>query len=351
VASKLKTRDELAKIVAKLKKQGKKVGFTCGSFDILHAGHADYFDKAKEICDVLVVGVNSDKSVKKYKGEDRPIIPEHFRAKLIAALESVDYVFLFDERRQVTNIKVLKPDFYIKGGDYTPETMTSRPVVEGVGGKAVVLSLTKGISTTDIIEKVLKVYGKKRVSKKIKKNKVSQAVLLDRDGVINKEVEYLHEPGKFEFETNALDGIKRMQDMGFKIVIITTQAGIGLGYFKKEDFYKVNKVMLKGMSKKGIVVDKIYFCPHGVSDKCDCRKPKIGLILRAKRDLNLDLKNSYLIGDKTADIKAGENAGCKTILVKTGHGGKDKQLEVKPDCFAKDLVNAADFILKDQRSL
>jgi len=228
IKDKIKKRIELAKITKKLREEGKKVGVTNGVFDILHSGHAMYLENAKKLCDVLVVSINTDKSVKKYKGEDRPIINEKERARMIASLESVDYVTFHSERRMKKTLKMLKPDFYIKGGDYSVEKMTSRFVVEAYGGKAVVLPMVEGISTTEMINKILKVYGKEAKDnenqEEIKKEKlkVSQAVFLDRDGVINKEVEYLHEPEKFELLPNVLEGLKIIKNLGYKIIIVTT---------------------------------------------------------------------------------------------------------------------------------
>jgi D-glycero-D-manno-heptose 1,7-bisphosphate phosphatase len=140
-----------------------------------------------------------------------------------------------------------------------------------------------------------------------------------------------------------------MRDMGYRIVIVTNQAGIGLGYFTKEDFYSVNKKMLQEFSKEDIVINKIYFCPHSKDEKCLCRKPETGLIMRAKDDLNLDLSKSYFIGDKLADIEAGLRAGTGTILIKREGFEEVNEFNVKPDFIADNLVQAADYILKKER--
>jgi len=124
------------------------------------------------------------------------------------------------------------------------------------------------------------------------------------------------------------------------LVVITNQPGIGLGYYTKEDFFKVNKEMLKQLSSHNILIDKIYFCPHSKSEKCSCRKPSIGLIERSREELNLDLKKSFVIGDKSSDILAGKKAGMKTILI-----GDDR--EAKPDFIARNLVEAATWIRKE----
>ena len=110
-------------------------------------------------------------------------------------------------------------------------------------------------------------------------------------------------------------------------------------FFNAIGINKVNKKMFKELSRYGIKIDKVYFCPHNITENCNCRKPKIGLMERAQKDLNIDKKKSFMIGDKTQDIKVGENFGCKTILVKTGYAGKDKEFEVKPDFIARDLID------------
>lgn len=357
IKDKIKRREELVEICRRLKAENKKIGFTSGVFDLIHAGHVEYLEKAKALCDVLIVGLNSDASTSAFKGAGRPIIPETQRALVLAALEPVDYVFVFDERRNKKNIELLQPDLYIKAGDYSTSQLTSKEIVEKVGGEVKLIPITIPVSTTDIISRITQnMAGALRVIEEEQAThlsyrplKTGPAVILDRDGTINKEIEYLHEPEKFVFLPGALEGMKKMQDMGYRIVIVTTQAGIGLGYFTKEDFYRVNRKMLQEVAKKGITIDRIYFCPHGKQEMCPCRKPEPGLIRRAKEDLNLDLSKSYVIGDKTSDIEAGRRAGTRTILVRTGHAGQDGEFDVKPDFVADNLLQAADYILQTER--
>ena len=125
-----------AEIIEKLKSERPaRVGFTSGSFDLIHPGHVDYLSKAKELCDCLIVAVNSDNSIKGYKSELRPIVPADSRAKVVAALEAVDYVFIFDELNNNQNITLLKPDYYIKAADYNKKSLSSAPLVESYGGE------------------------------------------------------------------------------------------------------------------------------------------------------------------------------------------------------------------------
>ena len=354
---KIKSRDELSNICKTLKAEGKIIGFTSGAFDLLHVGHVDYLYKSKNFCDVLIVAVNSDQSVKKYKGDGRPIIRARERAQLVAALEFVDYVFIFDERRNKINIEALRPDLYIKAGDYSEEQLTSKDVVESIGGKVKLIPVAYKISTSDIIKKALQNSGDaqqqiKEVDRAVhidnKSQKKSPAVFIDRDGTINEEIGFLHEPEKFVFLPDVLEGLKKFQDMGYKIIIITNQGGIGLGYYTKEDFYKVNSVMLKAFSKAGIVVDKIYFCPHSLSENCECRKPELGLIRLAEEQLNIDLSNSIFIGDRTVDIETARRAGCRSILVRTGIAGKDGEYDVEPDFIANSVLEAAEILLEKE---
>jgi len=157
--NKIKTRAEIEKIAKELKKQGKKIVTTNGCFDIMHAGHAESFEKAKSFGDVLIVGLNTDSSVKTNKGDLRPIIDEKNRAKMVAALESVDYVVLFDEKEPSKLIEQIKPDFHVKGNDRKMSEILEKDAVERNGGKVILIPFATDISTTKIIEKIIKVYG------------------------------------------------------------------------------------------------------------------------------------------------------------------------------------------------
>src|SRR3989344_4293471 len=342
---KIKTRDEIRKIVEDLKRKNKKTGFTSGSFDLLHVGHVDYLEKAKQKCDVLIVGVNSDSSIKQYKDPNRPIISQQQRIKLIAALYMVDYAFLFEEKNNNKNIEILKPDFYVKAGDYSLSQLSSKPIAEKYGGEVILIPIEEKISTTDIIDNIRMLSSTDSIEDQKFEGGI-KAIFLVRDGSINEEVEYLHDPEQFKLTSNALEGMKKMQDLGYKLMIVTNQPGIGLGYFTMEDFFKVNLHMFKQLSPHRIQIDKIYFCPHTITANCECRKPKIGLIKRAQEYYQgkIDLEHSFFIGDSTTDVKCGQNAGIKTILVKTGKTKQDKKEDVKPDFTALNLLEAANII-------
>lgn len=152
--------DELIKFRQKVQSEGKKVVFTNGCFDILHRGHIELLKKAKEFGDILIIGLNSDFSVKKIKGGERPILNEDDRAYILGALECVDAVCLFNEETPSRIIELLKPDVLVKGGDYKIDEIVGRETVQNCGGEVVTIALVEGKSTRGIIEKIIKSYCK-----------------------------------------------------------------------------------------------------------------------------------------------------------------------------------------------
>jgi rfaE bifunctional protein nucleotidyltransferase chain/domain len=158
---KIKERKTLLRIIKNLKTKGKRIVFTNGCFDLLHIGHIRYLEEAKALGDVLVVGVNSDSSVRKLKGPQRPILPEEERTEILSGLGCVDYITLFDEIDPLKLITSLQPNVLVKGGDWTKEQTVGREVVERSGGEVVILPFVQGASTSNLIGTILKKYEKK----------------------------------------------------------------------------------------------------------------------------------------------------------------------------------------------
>lgn len=158
---KVLTREEAANRCAELRAAGKTIAFTNGCFDILHLGHVDYLNWARRQGDLLVVGLNSDASVRRYKGDARPIVPESERAAVLAALECVDYVVIFDEDEPAALIAQLLPHVLVKGADWA-HYVSGREIVEAHGGRVALAKMVEGKSTTDTIKKILQVYGPSR---------------------------------------------------------------------------------------------------------------------------------------------------------------------------------------------
>jgi len=159
--SKIKNHDELRKIVEELHMSGKKVVFTNGCFDLIHTGHVRYLNVARSYGDALIVAINSDDSVRRIKGFERPIMPQTERAEVLAALFVVDYVTVFDDEDPGHLIADLMPDVLVKGGDWELDEIVGREIVEENGGKVYSIPYIEGASTTGIIERIMKRYSNK----------------------------------------------------------------------------------------------------------------------------------------------------------------------------------------------
>ena len=154
-------KKELLRVIKNLKTRGKRIVFTNGCFDLLHIGHIRYLEKARTLGDILVVGVNSDSSVRILKGPKRPILPVKERAEILSGLGCVDYITIFNEQDPLKLITSLHPHVLVKGGDWTKEQIVGGDVVERSGGKVVIISFVKGASTSNLIGTILKKYEKR----------------------------------------------------------------------------------------------------------------------------------------------------------------------------------------------
>lgn len=161
-SGKIKSIAQLSVILPGLKAEGKKIVFTNGCFDILHLGHVRYLEKAKQSGDILIVALNTDSSIRRIKGDKRPIIPEMDRAGIVAGLTSVDYTVLFNEDTPLNTIKTLKPDIIVKGSDWSEDKIVGADFVRSYGGKVRTIRLIKGRSTTNFIEKIVARFCKEK---------------------------------------------------------------------------------------------------------------------------------------------------------------------------------------------
>lgn len=178
------------------------------------------------------------------------------------------------------------------------------------------------------------------------------AVFLDRDGTINVDTHYPHRVEELEFLPGAVQGLRTLVEFPCHILVVSNQAGIALGYFTKEQMSEFNAELRARAESAGGRIDAFYYCPYlepkhlpPGADVHDCAKPFPGMLMEASADFGLDLGRSFMIGDKTSDIAAGQRAGCVTILVKTGKAGKEEgALDVSPDYCADSLASAADIV-------
>jgi histidinol-phosphate phosphatase family protein len=181
------------------------------------------------------------------------------------------------------------------------------------------------------------------------------AVFLDRDGTVIFDKNYLSSPKKVKLYSYAADSINRLHAAGFKVIIVTNQSGVARGMFTEQDLQKIHERFVVLLKKAGAEVDAIYYCPHVDEDSCNCRKPKIGMVLESTKKFNIALERSYTVGDSVRDYLLGYNSGGNGILVLTGHGKKQQekiaQEKVKPMAICKTLKDAVDLIINDARKI
>ena len=178
---------------------------------------------------------------------------------------------------------------------------------------------------------------------------MNKAIFLDRDGTVifDPEDERVDREDKIKLFPDSIKALKYLADHGFGVIFITNQAGIAEGRISLQDFDRINNKVLEMLAPSGIKILKTYVCPHSPEDNCECRKPKPAMILKAAEEFNIDLVNSYMIGDRESDIMAGINAGTKTILVKTAN----KPVEAKEANYtASTLLDAVNYISADYLS-
>ena len=183
-----------------------------------------------------------------------------------------------------------------------------------------------------------------------------RAVFLDRDGTINEEVNYLGSVDQLRFIVGAEAAIARLNQTALKVIVFTNQAGIARGYFPPDVVERIHSHMEERLSSHRAHLHAFYYCPHHPSEgigpyrvDCNCRKPKPGMLHQAARELDIDLSRSFVVGDKLSDLKAGQAAGCRLVLVRTGYGheaeAKLAELPFQPDYVAADLLEASSWIL------
>jgi rfaE bifunctional protein nucleotidyltransferase chain/domain len=314
ILSKIQSMEQMDQWVAAQRTANKKLGFTCGSFDLLHAGHVQYLAAARELCDRLMVAVNSDASVSRYKSPLRPVVPQSERMYVVAGLAAVDAVTLMEDDRPLSLLLRWKPDLYIKGGDYAKGALRSSEAVQEYGGKIEVIRSGFETSTSKLLERIELLSAHAKPDNALSQG-VQGLVLLDRDGTLIRNVPFLHDPARVETLPGVIEGLLKLQTAGLRLAIVTNQQGIGLGYYSVQDFIAVNQRLLRELGARGVRISKIYFCPHSLAEQCSCRKPATGMITRAMRDFGTAPEQTFLMGDSDEDMQAGADAGCHTVRV------------------------------------
>tara|TARA_Y100000310_G_C20685507_1_gene818695 strand:- start:778 stop:1311 length:534 start_codon:yes stop_codon:yes gene_type:complete len=174
---------------------------------------------------------------------------------------------------------------------------------------------------------------------------MNRAVFFDRDGTLNHDGGYTYKTEDYILLPGVAETLKLLKEK-FVFFIVTNQSGIGRGYFSLEDVHKFNDTMINDLKEEGIEFKKIFICPHGPEDGCDCRKPSTKSLLEAAKEFDIDLSKSFVVGDHPCDVEMGQKAGCKSVYLLTGHGKKHRDEMDKTDYIANNMVEAGEWILK-----
>ena len=318
------------KLIAKLKSENKKVGLCHGGFDLIHPGHVKHFESAKKLCDILFVSITSDKFVSLRKGNGRPIYMGKLRAYMAASIEFVDYVVISDFETAIEVIKILKPNYYIKGSDYIRSTtqgiIAERKAIESVGGEIKYTSEPK-LATSAIIDYI--------------KNKLEREnilMVLDRDGTLIDDEGFLGKnPGwraNVKLKKEVIEFIAAIQRKYATIkIVVSNQSGVARGNFDCKTVEEINNHIAGLLKKNGIKIDdwqycpyvdfeyaesnkeKINFNPEFIKEKTK-RKPSPGMVYDALKALNKklsDFSRVVVLGDKREDKEMAENINAEFI--------------------------------------
>jgi len=178
------------------------------------------------------------------------------------------------------------------------------------------------------------------------------AVFLDRDGTVTEEVGYLNHVSRFRLLAGIGEAIGRLNQASVPVIVVTNQSGVGRGYFPEQLVRDVHERLKMELLKVGARLDAVYYCPHVSADECNCRKPRTGMLEQAARELRLDLKSSFVVGDRHSDVELAHRVGARSILVRTGYGEGELAWHAKnwprqPEVVAADLFDAVNWILKE----
>lgn len=336
-SKKIVTLAQAARFARQYQVAGKVVGCISGSFDVMTAIHFKALEERSKKCDVFFVLLNSDSSVRSYKGKAKPILNESERSYLLAQSPFVAHVVIFNELTPVQALEQLRPSVYLNVGEWGRECV-EKPAIEKYGGKVVLFDFhepdTWCKSTSELIKRI-------QTSEAMQ---VGKAIFLDRDGVLNENKQgYLYRYEDITWKPHVVSSLKAFAKAGYKLVIVTNQSGIARGYYTENKMRTLHRKMRAYLKEQGVIIDEIYYCPHGLDAGCSCRKPGIGMLLQAATEQNLNLSKSWFIGDSSTDIIAGRHANVHTVYI--GDEAAYPSDTLRPNHFVTNLKEAQKRIL------
>ena len=303
-----------------------KIGAISGSFDCLHEGHRYSLNYCSRNVDILFVLINSDESIKTYKGDERPIQNLNERLNYLENFSNHMYFVSFDELIPNNTLEIIKPDVYFLSSEWILNPV-EKPLLNKIGCEIKEHPELEGFSTTRNNENVDNSKG---------------AVFFDRDGTINEDVGYLSSIEDIKISEHNLDALSKISRLNLFNIVITNQSGVGYRYFTIHEMEKINIEILKVINSNGGRIDKIYYDTSTRENPSESRKPNIGMVLKARKEFNISLKKSWVVGDKDSDIELGKRCNMKTIYIQNNQ--YEYKSLFKPDYTVVNLYEAYQII-------
>jgi D-glycero-D-manno-heptose 1,7-bisphosphate phosphatase len=326
----LKSELDLKKTISKLRNNKKIIGAMSGGYDLLHKGHQNAILFSSEQVDSLFVLVNSDSSIKKYKGETRPINSERNRLEELNSFNENNYYILFDELTPNNLLEIIKPNKYFISPEWSSSPVEML-VLNKLNTEVIKHPHLKKFSTSNLINSNTDFKG---------------AIFLDRDGTINFDYGYIKNVENIKISKENFKGLENLNNLNFNIFIITNQSGVSKGLITKKEFEIVNNEILKLISKNSGRIDKTYVDFSDSRNPSKFRKPNIGMVEKAASEFKISLAKSWVVGDKDTDILLGKLCNMKTIYIENKMYKYNSIL--KPDFTCNDLLQASKIIKKFQ---
>ena len=295
----IKNTNQLKNQINKFADEGKTIGAISGSFDGLHDGHKYALEFCSKKVDRLIVLVNSDESIKTYKGNERPINTLGKRLEKLEKFSKTFYYVTFNDLIPNNKLEIIKPNYYFLSPEWV-DNPVEKPVLLKNKTTIVKHPVIDNLSTSLMNDDLDKSIG---------------AIFLDRDGTINIDSGFIDEINKIKIPEKNLKAIKHLSSLGYLNIIITNQSGVGYNYFSLSTMKKINNRVTDLIVENGGRIDKVYFDTSTKENPSELRKPNLGMIMQARKDFNISLKNSWVIGDKDSDIELGKKSNMRSIYI------------------------------------
>ncbi len=325
----INSKSKLQSLLDELNLKNIKIGAISGGFDIFHDGHKLALEFASNQVDKLFVLVNSDKSIKTYKGKQRPYNKYSKRVKLLNKEFPSNIYIQMHELIPNSLLEIIRPDIYFLSQEWSKSPVELK-VLNEINCEIILHPQIKGISTTSLSNV---------------EAKSNSAIFFDRDGTINEDLGYINKASLIKISKNNLQTMKKFAKLPYSLFIVTNQSGVSKKLISKKEFFEVNSQVISQIEDFGGRIDKAYYDFSSSLNPSKYRKPNIGMVLNAVKEFDISLVNSWVIGDKDSDIELGKNCNMKTIYIKNTRYKYDSIL--KPDFTVSSLHESYEIICQE----